>query len=64
MKLGIIEKAAVYPVQLSGNCDRNDLCTSAFYDHVCILQRREAGLVLCGGCQRSWGIQTAGIFYQ
>ena len=28
-----------------------------------VLQRREAGLVLCGGCQRSWGIQTAGIFY-
>lgn len=22
----------------------------------------EAGLVLCGGCQRSWGIQNAGIF--
>ena len=32
-------------------------------NHVCILQCREAGLVLCGGCQRSWGIQNAGIFY-
>ena len=27
------------------------------------IQRREAGLVLCGGCQRPWGIQNTGIFY-
>ena len=63
IKLGIIEKPLSilysYPAIVIGS----DLCASPVYDHVCILQRREAGLVLCGGCQRSWCIQTAGIFY-
>lgn len=50
MKLGADKKAAGYFIQLSCYCGGNDLCIAAFYDHVCIFQRRKAGLVLCGGC--------------
>lgn len=59
---GADKKAVGYFIQLSCYCGGNDLCIAAFYDHVCIFQRRKAGLVLCGGA-RDLGASRVQAFF-